>query len=452
MLALAGTLLGTIGAWVRPRSRQVQARVLDLRLGLAERLTTALEIGTGQLPAPATMAQAQLADTVATAAQVIIRERLPIRIPRRALAIGATLMAAVTLSLALPNPHDDVLLQQQMVQAAIEEQIEALEAIEEEIEQAEGLTEEEREALLQALQEAIAELENGEATLEEAVTALSDAEQTLADLQDPGAAEIAAGLEEAAEAVSDSELTQAIAEALAQGDYEAAAQALAAFAGDEGEALTRTEELELAEQLVQAAEAIADSNPALAEQLAEAAEAIQEGGFEAAREAIARAAGEMAAAGDQVERQEMVEDTLSAIQEGREAIAEAGGQPGAGPVGQPGDQGQGEGSAGGQQPGSGQQTQPGHSEDSGSGAPYSEVYVPERIKEEGSGVELGREGEEGQPGEDSPLPAPEGGAASIPYEEVYAEYATAAQAALESSYIPLGMKQYIRDYFTSLEP
>jgi len=35
---------------------------------------------------------------------------------------------------------------------------------------------------------------------------------------------------------------------------------------------------------------------------------------------------------------------------------------------------------------------------------------------------------------------------------VYAVYAGQAYAALESSYIPLGMRQYVRDYFSSLEP
>ncbi len=67
-------------------------------------------------------------------------------------------------------------------------------------------------------------------------------------------------------------------------------------------------------------------------------------------------------------------------------------------------------------------------------------------------MDVGREGEDGLPVDDTPLPAPEGGQAAVPYREVYADYATEAQAALEGSYIPLGMKQYVRDYFSSLEP
>jgi hypothetical protein len=79
--------------------------------------------------------------------------------------------------------------------------------------------------------------------------------------------------------------------------------------------------------------------------------------------------------------------------------------------------------------------------------------VPGRFDEEGEGLNVGREGsEEGVPIGDAPLPAPDGGRAAVPYREVYAEYADHAGAALEESYIPLGLKQYVREYFSSLEP
>jgi hypothetical protein len=74
------------------------------------------------------------------------------------------------------------------------------------------------------------------------------------------------------------------------------------------------------------------------------------------------------------------------------------------------------------------------------------------LKSEGTEVDIGREGEDGLPIGDTPLPVPGEGAAGVPYNDVYGEYATEAQAALEGSYIPLGMKQYVRDYFSSLEP
>jgi len=53
-------------------------------------------------------------------------------------------------------------------------------------------------------------------------------------------------------------------------------------------------------------------------------------------------------------------------------------------------------------------------------------------------------------------PAGEGQAApgqsTVPYTDVYGSYAQVAGAALDSDYIPLGYKSYIRDYFASLDP
>jgi len=171
----------------------------------------------------------------------------------------------------------------------------------------------------------MAALDEGRATPEEAVAALSEAERALASKmpQDPGAATVQAGLDRAAEGMADSELTRDVAEALAQGNYLAAAEALAAYAGTEGEPLTREEELELARELAEAAETLAESDPDLAEQLAEAAEAIERGDMVQARTEIQEAAQQMAASGQRVQRQETVEGTLAELQEGREQIAQA---------------------------------------------------------------------------------------------------------------------------------
>jgi hypothetical protein len=323
VLTLVGVAVGLAAAWLRPRPLTRLARTFDRRFGLAERLTTAVEIGTGQLLTTPAMAVAQLADTLAAVGRVDAGEMLPLRASRRALLAFGVLTAALALSLWLPNPQQDVLLRQAAARAAIEEQVEELETVREEITQAEGLTEAEREMLLRVLEEAMAALEEGQATPEEAVAALSEAEQALTKLQDPAAATVQAGLDRAAEGMADSELTRGVAEALAQGNYLAAAEALAAYAGTEGEPLTQEEELELARELAEAAETLAESAPDLAEQLAQAAEAIERGDMVQARKEIQEAAQQMAASGQRVQRQETVEGTLAELQEGREQIAQA---------------------------------------------------------------------------------------------------------------------------------
>jgi len=468
LLILAGTTIGLAGAWLRPRSLASSARFFDRRFGLAERLATAVEIGSGRLRVTPAMAEAQLADTLDVARRVIPGAMLPLWVSGRALAACGALVVAAALLLWLPNPQEDVLSRRAAVRAAVEEQIEELETAQEQVVAAEGLSEAEREALTRALEEAIAALDEGKASPEEAFAALAEAEQALVALQDPHAASLQAGLEQAAGEMADSELTRDISEALANGDYQQAARSLAAYSGPKGEVLTREEELELARELAQSATAFAASNPDLAQELARAADAIERGDIAEAREAIREAARQIGAAGEQVLGQKALEETLAELQEGREQVAQAGGREGGGAGergsggkgqmaqqggqpggGQPG--GQASGQPGGQQAGGGQQTQPGHSEDAGTGRPYDEVYVPYRLDEEGQGVDVGREGGEGLPGGDTSLPAPDAGQASVPYREVYADYAAQAGAALEGSYIPLGLKGYVRDYFSSLE-
>jgi hypothetical protein len=330
LLALAGVTVGLAVAWLRPRSVWRLARIFDRRFGLDERLTTAVEISTGGLRAAAEMGRAQLSDALAAAAGVEPRVGvlLPLRASRRALLAFGVLTLGLVLSLWLPNPQQDLLLQRAAVREAIVEQIEELEAAQEEVAGVEGLTEAEREALLQALEEAIAALDEaldeGRAMPEEAIAALSEAEQALANLQDPGAAAVREGLGRAAEGMGDSELTRDIAEALASGDYQEAARALAAYGGTKGEQLTRAEELELARELAEAAESLAEGDPRLAQQLAQAAKAIERGDIAGARAAIRDAARQMGEAGQRVERQGAVEGTLAELQEGREQIARAG--------------------------------------------------------------------------------------------------------------------------------
>jgi hypothetical protein len=40
----------------------------------------------------------------------------------------------------------------------------------------------------------------------------------------------------------------------------------------------------------------------------------------------------------------------------------------------------------------------------------------------------------------------------VPYEQVYPEYSRAASEALDQGYIPPHLKDYVRDYFSQLEP
>jgi hypothetical protein len=85
-----------------------------------------------------------------------------------------------------------------------------------------------------------------------------------------------------------------------------------------------------------------------------------------------------------------------------------------------------------------------------------QVYVPWE-RRPSSGEELTITGPDTGQGETQvreqvePLPgAP--GQALVPYHEVYYDYLDAANQTLERSYIPSGLKDYVRQYFSQLEP
>ena len=85
-----------------------------------------------------------------------------------------------------------------------------------------------------------------------------------------------------------------------------------------------------------------------------------------------------------------------------------------------------------------------------------QVYVPWE-RRQGSGEEVTIPGQDTGQGETQtrestdPLPGTPG-EALVPYHEVYYNYLDSANQAIEQSYIPTGLKDYVREYFSQLEP
>lgn len=109
---------------------------------------------------------------------------------------------------------------------------------------------------------------------------------------------------------------------------------------------------------------------------------------------------------------------------------------GAGPGGQTGGEQSGSGTSGSS-----------HSEDSGSSAPYGSNEAS-RITGKGGEITLPRQEATGDPQTVVGLP----GDARIPYQDVYATYAEAAEADLNQHVYPPALRIYVREYFSSLEP
>lgn len=209
---------------------------------------------------------------------------------------------------------------------------------------------------------------------------------------------------------------------------------------------------------------------------------------QAAQQALQQAAEALAEAGRQLAGREAVEDTLANIQTARQQLAAANNLTAANdlaaPEGQSGaGQGQdtGPGLAEAAGPTAGQAPGGAGSEDPGPGAgglfsregasgsistdntpirarsqEYVPLYIPDHLGGRGGPI-LNPEPQgaaEGIPiGSNTPVdPDQDPGAGFVPYNQVYGQYAATAGQALDDTYIPLGMKGYIRQYFGALEP
>jgi hypothetical protein len=87
---------------------------------------------------------------------------------------------------------------------------------------------------------------------------------------------------------------------------------------------------------------------------------------------------------------------------------------------------------------------------------FDSIYAPSRIGDTGNEdiVDL-----QGNPDADDSDFLEEGqfndqfdADSQVPYESVYANYAGEVNEALDTDYIPIGLKDVIRTYFSSLEP
>ncbi|GAB4530677.1 MAG: hypothetical protein Kow0063_09020 [Anaerolineae bacterium] len=458
------------------------ARRVDHELGLKERLTTALFLesrppgelagqSSNQLPKggcrPAfhpTLIALQREDALSLARQIDPPRAFPLSwLSRPLLLAGVLAVAAVTLAL-LPNPMDAVLAERAAVAQAAGEQAAQIEKLREEVENEQGLTPEMRQELLRQLAELAEQLRANPGDRPEALADLSRVEEALRQKLDPNTNTRQAALESLAaqlEALAGAEAGEEEDLPDMTAALESLAQGLAGMDAAEREALARA----LAGAAARAGQA-GDSD--LAQALAALAQAIQSGESEAAGQAAQAAGQALSQAQAELADQAALQQVLAELQEGRQAIAGAGQGQGLA-QGQQQAQGPGQGAGQGQgQPGGGGGTKadrlpPANStgqadRPQGAGPPGSvgelepQVYVPwERRQASGDELSITGQGETQTREQSEPAPgAP--GPALVPYSQVYYEYLDAANQTIERSAIPPGLRDYVRDYFSRLEP
>lgn len=488
VLVSAGFVLSLIAVFVPRRTLTQQAHFADRQFGLFERTVTAVEINQQQLTVPPRLAEQQLRDTLTAVEHVNTQTQLPLQIERRDWLIILLGLLLIFTAWYLDNPQATILQQQRTINETIEEQIEELEALQEEILENPALTEEQQEELTQPLESAIEQLQEGNLSQEEAVATLSEAEADLRELSAQNdQSNLQEALQTAGESLANNNNAQTLGQNLQNGNFSQASSATNQLA-DQLPQLSLDEQQTLAQDLAQTAQALQGTDPELAEQLNAAATALANGDTEAAQQALREASATLQQRAQQNAAAQQAQGTASSLSESRQEVAQAGqqgeGQQGEGQQGEgQGQSGQGEGAGQGQGEGSGEGTGSGQGgegqgegtgsgvasgEGTGSGGPGpgggspDTVFAPnpmelsDLIESEGVDVEL--------PAECLANPASCGGLLSetdteftdeqsvVPYDQVFGDYRDSANEALADDYIPLGMKDFVRDYFSSLEP
>lgn len=467
-LALIGLAVAGLVIMLRRRSPTDKARFADQQFNLRERMTAAVEIQTGRLVVDEEIAIRQLRDAAHAAVAVDATRELPLKVqPADWLPLLAALALLIIL-LWLPNPQEATLLEQRVLTETIAEQTQALEELAAEIAANDSLTAEQQEALLQPLEEALADLSQPDISREEAVAALSKAEAELRRLNQSFAGDdLRAAMAQAAAALNGNEAAASLAEALQSGQPGQASTAAGALA-DSLASLSAEEQATLAEQLAQAAIGLEAVDPKLADALDRATGALAEGDATAAQAALNDAAAALGERGESsAAATKQAGRTADRLEQSRGEIAQAGSTDqqsgdGGSDSGQASGTGQGQS---GNSPGSqgsapgGQQANQGRP---GPGGGHVEnIFVPGRPGLEGEGQDLELEARcLADPAACGPLGGlrPSGidpdtsGGSLLPYDQVFGDYRDAAFEALDRSNIPVNLQNLVRDYFSALEP
>ncbi len=484
VLAIVGALVAMLFPWVRHlRTSPLHwARRFDTEFALQERVSTALEINEGNLTVKNDTVQTlQRRDASRSVEGVDAKSRMPLRISRRdaLVALGFALMLAV--AIALPNPQQQILAQREELRKTIEQQIQQLDQAKQTIEQS-ALSADQKKLALDALEEARRKLSDPNVTPEEAMAAINEAQSTLDALNDQAAQQQAQDLQRAGESLSPDELTNALANALSNQNFEQAAEQMRNLSSDStGQPLNDEQAQRVANQLDQMARSVQNSDPQLAQQLRNAAQQMREGNAQAAKDSLEQASQALEKSQQSSSIAQSLNEAQSQADAARRAIADQasrsnqnqgqqnqqgqqqgqqaqGSQPGDASQSQSG--AQGESAQGDQQGGqssssasaaSGGQPQ-GNSQKSDDFGSDDSVYAPQRFGADGKQVVLPDSQGQIAPNPNGNPSTASGGNSSVPYEQVYGDYARAADDAMQAGEVPAEMRDYVRDYFSSLDP
>ncbi len=455
----------------KPTSLMQTALRLDASLGLKERLSSAIALK-DIAGVPQIFRLRLRADALYHVSGLRPPQAFPFIWLRRPIAIAGVIFSLSILSIWLPNPMDSRLQEQAAFKQAILAEAEKMATIRQQLESgdsSEHLTPAQREELLRQLDDLERALKSNPGDLEQALADLDRFEEQLRQNLDPNIGIKQAYLETLTSQLSSLSEKKTVADL--SDPASAALQDLLAEL-DQMDSRQRQEATQrLAQMATQASQA---GEISLSQALASLAQAFQNGNPQAIETAAQTSQAALQQINQQLSIQQTIEGMLNQAQSSQQALAQVGRQaaqfqgqtrPGSNqPAGPGGGSGQPSGSGGGSQanqlpPSTGGRTNVhprGSASAAQTGAFDDQVFAPwqrsaangEQLFIPGQDTDQGQtsttEGQSSQAGLANP--------ALMPYSQVFFQYLNTANLAMQQNYIPTNLQEYVRLYFSSLEP
>ena len=466
-----------------PKSSLSIAWRVDQELSLKERFSSSIEFsGYPQSPNPTfdIFIPQQKEETLQTLKSAPKNSAFRLKLYPKHL-IATTIISVIVIILTvLPNPMTDIIKQQEAIAAAAEAQAEKIDELREEILQGDLLSEEEKEDLINQLESLAAKLRDNQGDLAEAMADLSKVEAELLKQLNPQLNFKQAALNSMSQQLSNLAKENQNDDAL-NSDFQKNIEDILSQLSEMDEANLKNLSQSLQKMAALAAQA---GEPNLAETLSSLSQSVLSQDSEASQENGEKVAAALNQFENKISNQENIEKILSQLQKSRLALSQSStasnsGQPSSqgNQNGQNDNPGQGQNPGSGQNPsqgnpgagggtkantlpgftGSGQANDPnGQGQGSLIGDLEDQIYVPwDRLQGDNDPLSIsGQDTGQGQMDvkeQNSPLPGINS-FSLIPYTEVYKSYLNTAYDTIENSYIPVGLKEYIMEYFSSLEP
>jgi hypothetical protein len=486
-LAILCAVLGMAAAlslpWLRTWrvSPTAWAQYFDQQFKLKERLSTALELREGTLSTSnTTLRRQQHNDAIQIARKLDVRTLLPLRISWHYALYAVAIGLALITTIALPNPQQQVLANRTQVQQALSSQLQQLELAKQQIQASQTLTDAQKKQAIQALDDTQQALSAPDTTPEKALAAINDAQARLDELRDQNTQAQTDALQNAGQSLAPNELTNPLAHSLENGDLNQSAEQMRNLTQSNGQSLNETQRQQLADQLDQMAHTIQNSNSTAAQQLRQAAQQLRDQQDQAAQDTLNQVANELKQTAEKQAANQQLSEAQSSMEDARRALSNASQSAQAGAntpqngasqssVAQESEQSSDSPTQGGASSGQPNQHPPDkntdptgisasqsssggdseHHEDTGSDA---SVLNPQRVNAAGENVTLPNDKGQNVPNPNAQNNPGVSNQATVPYQQVYPQYAKTADDAISSGQVPADLRDYVRDYFSSLDP